>query len=262
MSLRMLAAAVLLGPLALTSAELSAQDFEWQGRLQQGQTIEIVGVLGDVVADASGASGVEVTAELRERRRGRAEDIEFEIIEHDAGVTICALYPTPRRADRPNECRPNGRSRNNTQDNDVSVHFTVHVPAGVNLVARTVNGEIEAASLSGDVEAHTVNGDVDISTTGFAQATTVNGSIRAELGRADWSGSVEFETVNGSITVVLPEGLDADVTAKTVNGGIETDFPLMVRGRFSSKSISGTIGDGGRRLWLQTVNGSLRLLKR
>ena len=145
-------------------------------------------MLGDIRAVAGDGSEVEVTARLREYRRGRAEDIEFEVIQHDGGVTVCALYPTPRRADRPNECRPNGSSRNNTQDNDVSVHFTVYVPSGVNFVGRTVNGEIAAASLSADVEAHTVNGDIDVSTMGFAQATTVNGSIRAELGRGDCGG--------------------------------------------------------------------------
>jgi hypothetical protein len=262
MNLKVLATVALLGFTVLPNSELLGQDFEWRGRLQQGKIIEVVGVLGDVRAVASGGSEVEATAVLREHRRGRAEDIEFEVIEHEAGVTICAVYPTPRRAERPNECRPGGRSRNNTQDNDVSVHFTVRVPAGVNFVGRTVNGEIEAVSLSADVEAYTVNGDIDISTAGFAQAATVNGSIQAEFGRADWDGSVEFETVNGSITVVLPEGLGAEVTAKTVNGSIETDFPLVVRGRFSSKSMSGTIGAGGGRLWLETVNGSLRILKR
>jgi hypothetical protein len=252
----------LQGALAMTAGEMAGQDFEWRGRLQQGETIEVEGVLGDIRAVAAAGNEVEVTAVLREHRRGRAEDIEFEVIPHDGGVTICALYPTPRRADRPNECRPGGRSRNNTRDNDVSVHFTVGVPNGVRFVARTVNGEIEARSLTGSVEAYTVNGDIDLSTAGFAQGSTVNGSIEAELGRADWTGSVEFETVNGSVTVTLPDGFDADVTAKTVNGSIETDFPLVVRGRFSSRSLSGTIGDGGRRLWLETVNGSLRILRR
>lgn len=253
---------VLQGALALTAGQLVAQDFEWKGRLQQGETIEVEGVLGDIRAVAATGNEVEVTAVLREHRRGRAEDIEFEVVPHDGGVTICALYPTPRRADRPNECRPGGRSRNSTRDNDVSVHFTVHVPNGVRFVGRTVNGEIEARSLAASVEAYTVNGDIDLSTAGSAQASTVNGSIDAELGTADWTGSVEFETVNGNVTVTLPDRFDADVTAKTVNGSIETDFPLVVRGRFSSRSLSGTIGDGGRRLWLETVNGSLRILKR
>ena len=252
----------LLTLLAIPVCDLVAQDFEWKGSIRQGDHVEVVGVLGDVTAVASNGNEVEVTAIIREHRRGNAEDIDIEVIEHGGGVTICAMYPTPRRADRDNECRPDGRTRNNTNDIDVSVHFTVHVPSGVDFVGRTVNGDVQVESLSGDVEAHSVNGDVDVSTSGLAQASTVNGSIRAQVGRADWDGSLEFETVNGNITVELPDGVGADVTAATVNGGIETDFPLTVRGRFSSKRISGIIGEGGRRLWLETVNGSIRILRR
>ena len=213
-----------------------ADDFEWSGRLGSGQVIEVKGVIGDIRAMGSSGDQVEVTAELREHRRGYAEDIEFDVIENDGGVTICAVYPTPRDARRPNECRPGDGGR--------------------------MNGDVNVESLSGDVEAGTINGDVEISTSGYAQATTVNGSIWAEVGQSDWTGSLEFETVNGSITVVLPEGTGAEVSARTVNGAIETDFPLTVRGRFSSRRLNGTIGDGGRRLWLETVNGSITLRNR
>jgi DUF4097 and DUF4098 domain-containing protein YvlB len=42
---------------------------------------------------------------------------------------------------------------------------------------------------------------------------------------------------------------------------METDFPLTIQGRFSNRSMTGTIGDGGRDLNLETVNGSIRLKK-
>jgi len=247
--------------LLFTAADLNAQDFDWSGGLQNGDVIEIEGVLGEIRAVASSGNQVEVTAEIREHRRGSWEDIEFEVIEHSGGVTICALYPTPRRARQDNECRPNGRSRNSTNNIDVEVDFTVHVPAGVDFMGHTVNGGIEVRSLSGNVEAYTVNGDIDISTSGYAEATTVNGSIDAVIGRADWNGMLEFETVNGSITVELPDGIGADVTARTVNGAIETDFPLTVSGRFSHRRLAGSIGGGGEEISLTTVNGSVSLIR-
>jgi hypothetical protein len=250
-----------IAALATFSDDLCAQDFDWSGIIQNGDVIEVEGVSGEIRAVAASGNRVEVTAEIREHRRGSAEDIEFEVIEHSGGVTICALYPTPRRAREDNECRPNGRSRNSTNNIDVEVNFTVHVPAGVDFAGHTVNGGIEVRSLSGNVEAYTVNGDIDISTSGYAEATTVNGSIDAVIGRSDWSGMLEFETVNGSITVELPDGIGADVTARTVNGAIETDFPLTVQGRFSHRRLSGSIGGGGDRISLETVNGSVRLLR-
>jgi hypothetical protein len=258
----MILAAAAAVALAILPGDATAQDFEWQGMIGQGRAIEVKGVVGDIRALPASGNRVEVTATVREGRRGYAEDIDFDVVEHDGGVTICAVYPTPRNADEPNECRPGDRGRMNTRNNDTRVHFTVHVPEGVDFVGRTVNGEVHVESLSGNVEAYTVNGDIGISTTGTAQAGTVNGSIDASLGSSDWSGPLEFETVNGGITVELPRGTGAEVTAKTINGNIETDFPITVEGRFSSRRMTGTIGGGGSRLWLETVNGSIRLLER
>jgi DUF4097 and DUF4098 domain-containing protein YvlB len=149
----------------------------------------------------------------------------------------------------------------NVRNNDVTVDFTVRVPAGVRFLGKTVNGEVEAAVLSSDVEANTVNGSIRISTAGYAEAQTVNGEIVASIGRATWSEALEFRTVNGGITLDLPAGLSTEVRAKTVNGDIQTDFPLMVTGRLGPRSVRGTIGSGGRRLALETVNGSIRLRK-
>jgi len=81
------------------------------------------------------------------------------------------------------------------------------------------------------------------------------------MGRADWNNDLEFSTVNGGITLILPGKLDTDVRATTVNGDIETDWPLMITGRFSNRRIRGTIGAGGRALSLSTVNGEIRLKK-
>src|SRR5256885_13328297 len=91
-----------------------------------------------------------------------------------------------------------------THENDVVVEFTVHVPVGVKFVGKTVNGEVEAASLGGDVEASTVNGGIHISTSGYAEATTVNGSIVAAVGEASWTDGGGVRTVNRGITPDLP----------------------------------------------------------
>jgi hypothetical protein len=259
--MKKLAGAALMVVLATTAAELSAQDFEWNGRVQSGDVLEIEGVLGDIRAVAASGNEVEVSAEVREHRRGYAEDIRFEVVEHSGGVTICALYPTSRRARHDNECRPGGRTRNSTNDIDVEVNFTVHVPAGVDFMGHTVNGGIDVNSLSGNVDVRTVNGSIDVSTSGYAEANTVNGDIDAAIGNPNWDGMLEFETVNGSITVELPDGIAADVTASTVNGAIDTDFPLTVQGRFSHRRLSGSIGGGGERISLTTVNGSVSLLR-
>jgi DUF4097 and DUF4098 domain-containing protein YvlB len=147
----------------------------------------------------------------------------------------------------------------NTHDNDVQVDFEVRVPAGVRLIARTVNGEVEAEDLASPVDAATVNGSVRVSTSGYASAATVNGSIAATLGEAAWTEPLSFNTVNGAIRLTLPTGLDADVRAETLNGVIHSDFPVTVRGKINKRRLQGSIGKGGHRLDLETVNGNISL---
>jgi DUF4097 and DUF4098 domain-containing protein YvlB len=79
------------------------------------------------------------------------------------------------------------------------------------------------------------------------------------VGQSALSRPVEFHTVNGGIDVELPSDVNATVHASTVNGHISTDFPLMIRGKFTNRQLSGAIGQGGPELNLKTVNGSIEL---
>jgi hypothetical protein len=247
-------AAVLAGA---ASASSQGSDFQWRGNLAAGMTVEIRGVNGGIRA----LPGTDGTVRVEATRHGRRSDpssVRLEVVEHAGGVTICAVYPTPRGARRENTCRPGG-GQNSVQNNDVRVEFVVRVPAGVRFAGHTVNGSIAAASLRSDVHAETVNGAVDIETTGAARATTVNGGITARVGQSRLPGDVHYETVNGDIVLELPAGLNADFRASTVNGRIDSDFPMMVTGQISRRSLRGTIGTGGPELRASTVNGSVRL---
>jgi hypothetical protein len=239
-----------------------SKDFEWRGRIAQGDVIEIKGVNGSVNASFTSGDEVEVRASKVEHRRGNAEDVEIRVVEHDDGVTICAVYPH-RDRDRANTCEAGRNGRNNTRNNDVEVNFVVLVPAGVRFAGNTVNGDVEAEGLRADARVSTVNGDARVETTGLAEASTVNGSVYASFGRPDWSRELDFSTVNGSVTVEMPDETNARVSANTVNGSLESDFPLTITGRFGNRRMRGTIGSGdGGDLSLSTVNGSIRLKRR
>lgn len=250
-------AAVLSFVLALPAA---AQDFQWKGRIAAGKWLEIKGVNGAVRAQGAGGDEAEVVA-TKTARRSDPASVEIRVVEHADGVTICAVYPTPDDARRENTCEPGEGWHSNNRNNDVTVAFTVRVPAGVKFRGQTVNGELEATGLGADAIVSTVNGSIRVSTRGNAEAHTVNGSIHATMGRADWTDQVDFRTVNGGITLTFPAELHADIQARTVNGDIESDWPVMVQGRFGPKRVSGRIGNGGRTLHLETVNGSITLRK-
>ena len=247
---------------AWTPASSAAQqtiDWDWNGRVDRGDAIEIKGINGEIVAEAGSGNEVRVTARLRGRDDDDPREIEMVVLEHDKGVTICAVYPS-KDEDRPNECQPGGRGRTSIKENySVSVEFHVSVPAGVNFIGRNINGDVDARGIEADVFANTVNGSVDIYADGLAEASTVNGSITVSMGKADWDGTLDFTTVNGSVTLEMPDELDCDVSLSTVNGQMNIDFPLMVEGRFSPRNIKGTIGAGGRTLVVKTVNGSIQI---
>jgi len=57
----------------------------------------------------------------------------------------------------------------------------------------------------------------------------------------------------------LPREINANIDAQTVNGRVETDFPVKVVGKISPRHLRGTIGNGGATLKLVTVNGSITL---
>lgn len=244
---------------ALVASGAAQTDFEWHGHLAAGQTLEIKGVNGGISATPASSGDAQVTA-VKTAHRSNPDEVRVEVVPHAGGVTICAVYPDADGRE-PNRCEPGSESHNSTHNNDTSVRFEVHVPAGVKFAGRTVNGSIDAESLKGDVEAHTVNGSVKVSTTGLARANTVNGSVTVTAGRTDWPNGAKFSTVNGGITLTLPTSLNASLRASLVNGSITSDFPITVLGEISRRHLEGKIGNGGSELALTTVNGSIKLLK-
>ncbi|MGH7742232.1 MAG: DUF4097 family beta strand repeat-containing protein [Candidatus Eiseniibacteriota bacterium] len=232
-------------------------DFEWGGALKSGQRVEIKGVNGRIIAGATTGDKVEIRAWKHGKHSDPAE-VKIELIPHSGGITVCAVYPTPPGSPE-NRCEPGNDSHSHTRNNDVEVRFVVRVPAGIGLMANTVNGGVTAVGLTGAVSASTVNGSVEIVTSGRAQASTVNGSIHAALGASSWSDPVSFETVNGGIHLSVPTNLNADVEASTVNGSIESDLPWLVHGKIGRTHMQGTINKGGSPLKIATVNGSIEI---
>src|SRR5204862_7448882 len=155
--------------LALVPRAATGQsEFHWKGKVAPGKAIEIKGVNGDVRAVAGAGSGDVLVTAVKHARRSDPDEVKIEVVQHEDGVTICAVYPSDGR--RENTCEAGDDGHMNVRDNDVTVDFTVRVPAGVRFLGKTVNGEVEAAVGSSDGEATTVNGSIRSSTTGSAAA--------------------------------------------------------------------------------------------
>jgi DUF4097 and DUF4098 domain-containing protein YvlB len=144
----------------------------------------------------------------------------------------------------------------------ITVRYTLHVPAGVEVDVETVNGKIAAQNIGGNVKATTVNGDVLVSTTkGTVNAETVNGSIIASMASLPDSGDVHLETVNGSITSLIPEGIGGLIDLDNTNGSITANYPNATPDSGDKHHMRIKLDEGKRRVTLETVNGSVNLTR-
>lgn len=161
----------------------------------------------------------------------------------------------------------------------ISISLNVTVPNRTDLKLTTHNGAVEVANITGQINGATHNGAVtatEVSGTatlqthngsvkckeisGDAQLKTHNGSVKAYYCEAAPPVcNVSIITHNGSIEFVAPPGFSARAEASTHNGSVTTDLPIAVTGKISKNKITGTIGAGEGKLYLQTHNGSIRI---
>lgn len=244
----------------LLAGRSSAADFHWSGKLAADQVVEIKDVNGTIDAKADSATQeVEVSAE---KSGTRAEDVKIQVVSHSGGVTICAIYPSQAFGGGASSCEPGDSWHvNNSGGDDTKVHFTVHMPKNLRFSGNNINGNVTAQGMGRFVRAQTVNGSVKVSTTSYAEGWTVNGSVHVVMGSSDWKGKLKFESVNGAIELQFPDDLSTDIDIKSLNGSISSDFPLTISGGFVGHTAHGRIGNGGRALQINTVNGGIDLKK-
>ena len=237
-----LLALLLLGSFAFGATEerVTKETF----KLNEGGTVSLSNVNGDVTIRGWDKQEVDMKA----TKRGPAsqlDEVEILIDSTPERLSINTKYPKRKK------------------DNRVSVSYQLMVPKNSTLDAvETVNGEIEVTGVEGDIYVHTVNGSAELEgVRSSLHAETVNGNITSKWVAFPDNGKVEMETVNGSLELSIPHLSNATVNAELLNGSIQTDFPITVQGKFSSRTLSGQIGNGGTNIDLSTVNGSIDILK-
>jgi hypothetical protein len=239
------------------------RNFSWTGSIAPGATVRVDNVDGSIAVLASTTDKLTVDAEIV-----NASPSAVQVKESTEGndVLFCTLFGA--KAD--DSCGA-GQHKHSTsfspfslfsRHHPITVRYTVHVPAGVNVRLETVSGKIAAQDIDGNVKAETVNGDVVVSTTnGTINAETVNGSIIASMAELPDSGNVHLETVNGSITSVIPEGIGGAIELENANGPITANYPHPGPDGSDKHHMRFKLDEGARRVHLETVNGAVNLTK-
>jgi hypothetical protein len=144
------------------------------------------------------------------------------------------------------------------------VSYEVFVPRRADLSLETHNGGISIADVNGKIDFTALNGGVVLKRVGGAvRGSTTNGGLMIQLDGDRWDGeSLDISTTNGGVIMSVPENYSARVETGTVNGGVNSDFPVPPQGNGrASKQIAITLGAGGPLVRATTTNGGVSLRK-
>jgi hypothetical protein len=224
--------ALLLSPLVPAALawgrEKAATRFD-QTFAARADVIDIDLVNGPVTVRSTRRNDIRVTAEaeweaeLKEDLALGQQEVRFEPRLEGNVFRVWVEMPRERRWDR----------------YQVRHRVTVDMPAGMRLIARTVNGTIQASY----------------------EAVPVR--------------DVYLRTVNGDVDLELPRGADADFQMKTVNGSVYSAWDLqplagetkvtesgMKRIVSRTRYAGGRLGKGGVAVRMEGINGDIRVRER
>jgi DUF4097 and DUF4098 domain-containing protein YvlB len=137
----------------------------------------------------------------------------------------------------------------------------INRPSG-NVVARSTNGRIRLWDASASATLETVNGNVYTHMRGGSLwASTTNGAIVARLLRPDVI-QCTLSSLNGGITLTLANGCSVRMDASTERGMVRSDLPIQyTEGGNRRRHLRGDIGDGMTKVSMETINGSIWIMK-
>jgi len=155
----------------------------------------------------------------------------------------------------------------------------IRVPRNTSVHVSCVNGgDIVVRGVSGEHELEHVNGAITATdVAGSVVAHTTNGDVKVSFTRIDSDKTMSFVSFNGDVDVTFPPGLAANLSLRSDNGEVFTDFDVAVQkaaptkredrsgGRYRvsiEKSMKATVGGGGPEMTLRTFNGDIYLRKR
>ena len=142
-----------------------------------------------------------------------------------------------------------------------SVSYEIFVPQNTDLTLKAHNGGITISDVRGQIRFDGNNGGVHLTrVAGDVSGATVNGGIQVELTGSIWDGrQLEVSTRNGGVTVAMPSYYSAHVQAETQNGGVHSDFPVMLESNARPRKLDFNVGAGGPLIHISTTNGGVTL---
>jgi DUF4097 and DUF4098 domain-containing protein YvlB len=175
----------------------------------------------------------------------------------------------------------NNNVRVSTDSYQRTIDLIITVPTHTSVSLHTVNdGNIVVSGIDGELDINDVNGEVDLKNIGGSVvAHALNGHVVATFNRIDPQKPMAFSSLNGDIDVTFPADLKANVSLRTDNGEVYSDFDVKVLpnapqqtveddrahgGKYKvkiDKNVRGTINGGGQEIQFKNFNGNIYIRK-
>ena len=236
--------ALMMFALAASASEQYTDEFHRTVPLTANGRVSLENINGNVTITGWDRNEVQIDAVKKANEQQKLAEARIEVDASSDSVRIKTKYPD-----------------HHTNNNPATVTYELHVPRAARLDnIDLVNGSLDISGVSGEIKTSLVNGNTKVhDLAGRAEFSSVNGKIDASYRSLQNVSTIALKSVNGSVRLGLPPSPNADVSVSTVNGGITTDYPLQVQGKFVGHHIDGKLGSGGTRIEISNVNGSVHI---
>jgi DUF4097 and DUF4098 domain-containing protein YvlB len=169
----------------------------------------------------------------------------------------------------------------NTESYMHAIDVSVSVPLHTSLKLRAVNdGDIAVTGVDGELDVDDINGAVTLNNvSGSVVAHALNGHVYATLTRVEPQKAMAFSSLNGDIDVTFPADLKANVSIRSDQGDVFSDFDVQLQtttaqpvvedsrghgGKYRvkiDKTVRGTINGGGPEIQFRNFQGKIYIRK-
>jgi DUF4097 and DUF4098 domain-containing protein YvlB len=235
--------------------------FNWQGVVAAGGDVSVNNINGDIKVTQSTTGRVEVLG-FKTGDSQYFDRIKVDVQPTSRGIVVCVLYEGTDSYCDDRGYHSEGRGHNDRDWGRLAIDLEVAIPSNLQVGASSVSGDVEITGAQGDVRANSVSGDIRLANlrASSIQANTVSGDVVVRVDQFTGRGDLKFNTVSGDVTLEVPKQFDADLSMSTVSGKVDSDFQMVLtNNRMNRRSVDARIGNGGRRLDLNSVSGDLKI---
>ena len=237
---------------AQTTEEKFTETFQQSYQLTATGRVSLENINGDIRVDVWDKNEIKVEAVKSANMQEKLKDLEIKIDSGADSIRIKVKYPSTNY---------NGKTKEDwRRNNPGKIDFVLTVPRSARIDSiELINGNIDLKDLTGEVEASSINGKVTAKNLlGDCKLSTINGVTDASFEKVESGRSLSISSVNGKVLVTLPSDVNAQIKASVVHGSISNEFGLNVRkGEYVGRDMQGVLGNGGARINISNVNGSI-----